>query len=129
AGLLDAVEAALSRPHLSAAGLLDAVATKLAGASTLHVDRPPNASVHAAARTDRGQALHRAVGAVGQRVERCGGRLDVLDRDRARLQREAAEPAHGGALEAVVIAHQQADAQRVLEADARHVGRERADAG
>src|SRR3954447_7347705 len=96
---------------------------------------PPNASAPCAARpradlqrhaqpvarTRRLERAARAVGIGGQRLEGDGALAQVLDPDGRALEREAPEPADGGALEllAVLLLDQAGDEQRVVEAHRR----------
>lgn len=73
----------------------------------------------------RGELGGRIVRAGRHLAERSGGRGDLLQADRAVFVAEAADPAHGGALErvAVALAHRAADAQGVAQRDAGQLGR------
>ncbi len=63
------------------------------------------------------QLLHCLGRARGQRVERGGGSADVPDRDGARFEREAPQPANGGAViaPAITVAQDEANAERVVQ--------------
>ncbi len=71
------------------------------------------------------EPLHRLGGALGQGIERLGGEAEVVDRHAPRLQGEATEPAHGGALVAsrVSAPQHEADSQRVVQGHLRQLAR------
>src|SRR5579863_1894341 len=70
------------------------------------------------------ESAHRLVRLAGKLLERARRRLHVAQRRRGGLNREARDPAQRRALVAlrIVVADQQAHAQRVVEADRRQFG-------
>ena len=71
------------------------------------------------------QPFHRLAGSVSECVERLGGQAQIVNRHVARLKRETPQPADGVSLVAggVAVSEHQADAERVVERDAREFAR------